>query len=570
MHILSIHAATHDSAAALFRDYDLLAAVQQERLTRRKGAGGQPVEAIDEVLAIAGLTRRDVDVLVLSRAHYPVRFFNGFNAYKRLEDGVNRYFGKHRNRDVVDEMRRAGTASANAVFKTAAFLAQNGLRPGIPVLFSNHHYAHGLSALFHTDWDDALIYTADGCGDNVHYSHRLLRNGALDCLFGDDRWLAQKRRVDSLGLAYGYATQALGYRMNRHEGKLTGLAGFGNPTRAEAIANHFTVGDDGRVDSDFASDAAMQAEIRAVARTCEPADMAASIQQVLEDTILASVKRLLDRHGPRRLCLAGGVFANVRLNRLLCEAADLDEIFIFPAMGDEGLVIGGALQYLLERDGSRVWLDRRRRLDHIYWGRDYSADIDRALAAAADIRKLPGDPVAVTSGLLTEGLVGAIYEGRMEFGPRALGSRSILASPADAAVNQRMNARLNRTEFMPFAPYVLEEDAAIVFGVTAANRYACRFMTITTAVRDAWRERIPAVVHVDGTARPQIVEAATNPLYAGILGHFKQATGLPVLVNTSFNAHEEPIINRPEECVGALQRDRIDFVVTRQGVYRRG
>ena len=176
----------------------------------------------------------------------------------------------------------------------------------------------------------------------------------------------------------------------------------------------------------------------------------------------------------------------------------------------------------------------------------------------------------MTSGLLTEGLVGAIYEGRMEFGPRALGARSILASPADAAVNQRMNARLNRTEFMPFAPYILQEDAATVFGVTAANRYACRFMTITTAVRDAWRERIGAVVHVDGTARPQIIEADTNPLYAGILSRFKQATGLPVLVNTSFNAHEEPIINRPEECVGALQRDRIDFVVTRQGVYRRG
>src|SRR5579859_1289246 len=570
MYILSIHAAAHDSAAALFRDYELLAAVQQERLTRRKGAGGQPIEAIDEVLAIGGLTRADIDVLVLSRAHYPVRFFKGFNAYKRLEDGINRYFGKHRNRDVVDEMRRVGTGDAAAVFDTDAYLAYAGLRPGIPVFFSNHHFAHGLSALFHTDWNDALIYTADGCGDNVHYSHRLLRDGALDCLFGDDRWLAQRRRVDSLGLAYGYATQALGYRMNRHEGKLTGLAGFGKPTVAEQIARHFTVDDDGRVDSDFASDGDMRSAIAALAETCQAADMAASIQQVLEDTILASVRRLLDRHGARHLCLAGGVFANVRLNRLLCEATGVDEAFIFPAMGDEGLTVGGALQYLLERDGLATWLDQRRRLPDVYLGRDYGAEIDRALAAAEGIRKLPGEPVEVATGLLVEGLVGAIYEGRMEFGPRALGARSILASPADAAVNQRMNERLNRTEFMPFAPYVLDEDAAEVFGVTAANRYACRFMTITTAVRPEWRDRIPAVVHVDGTARPQIIEAASNPLYAGILARFKQATGLPVLVNTSFNAHEEPIINRPDECVGALQGDRIDFVVTRQGVYRRG
>ena len=210
MHILSIHAAAHDSAAALFRDYDLLAAVQQERLTRRKGAGGQPVEAVEEVLAIAGLKPADIDVLVLSRAHYPIRFFHGFGVYKRLEDSVNRFFGKHRNRDVVDEMRRVGSGNADVVFNTEAYLEYQGLRPGIPVFFSNHHFAHGLSALFHTDWDNALIYTADGCGDNVHYSHRLLRDGALTCLFGDDRWLARPRRTDSLGLAYGiYALMAM-------------------------------------------------------------------------------------------------------------------------------------------------------------------------------------------------------------------------------------------------------------------------------------------------------------------------------------------------------------------------
>ena len=569
MHILSIHAAAHDSAAAVFRDYDLLAAVQQERLTRRKGAGGQPVEAVEEALAIAGLERGDIDVLVLTRAHYPVRFFTDFGAYKRLEDGINRYFGKHRNRDVVDQMRDAGTARANDVFNEAAYLAFHGLRPGIPVFFSNHHFAHGLSALFHTDWDEGLIYTADGCGDNVHYSHRLLRGGEFDCLFGDDRWLAQKRRVDSLGLAYGFTTQALGYRMNRHEGKLTGLAAFGQPVLAEAIGRHFSIGADGRIDSDFASDGAMREAIEALAKTCEPADMAASIQLVLEEKILASVRLLLEQHGQRRLAVAGGVFANVRLNRLLCEAAGVEEIFIFPAMGDEGLVVGGALQYLLERDGPKTWLGRRRCLADVYWGRDYTEEIDRALSRAEGIRVEPGDPAELTTGLLTQGLVGAIYEGRMEFGPRALGARSILASPADASVNQRMNERLNRTEFMPFAPYVLAEDASTVFEVTDANRYACRFMTITAAVRPEWRERIPAVVHVDGTARPQIIETATNPLYAGILARFKQATGLPVLVNTSFNAHEEPIINRPAECVGALQRDRIDFVVTRQAVYRR-
>jgi carbamoyltransferase len=569
MRILSLHAAGHDSAAAIFRDYELLAAVQQERLTRRKGDGGLPLAAVDEVLTIAGLARRDIDALVLTRAHYPVRFFTRLGPYKYLEDSVNRAFGKCRNKDVVLEMIRRGAADANEVFDAERMLAHLGLRPGTPVFFSNHHLAHALSALFHTDWDDALVYTADGCGDNVHYSHRVLRDGALTCLFGDDRWLAVKRRVDSLGLAYGYATQALGYRMNRHEGKLTGLAAFGRPAVAAQIASHFTVDEEGLIDSDFASDRAMRETLVALAETCEPADLAASIQQVLEDVIGGSISRLLQRHGVRRLALAGGVFANVRLNRLLCEQTGVDEVFIFPAMGDEGLVVGGALQLLLERDGLAAWLARRRRLTDVYWGRDYNGAIDRRLGDHPAVRGEAGDPAARTVELLRGGRVGAVYGGRMEFGPRALGARSILASPADAAVNATLNTRLARSEFMPFAPYVLAEDAAEVFEVTAANRYACRFMTITTAVRPEWRERIPAVVHIDGTARPQIIDPAVNPLYARILAGFKAATGLPVLVNTSFNVHEEPIVNTPDDCLKALLDDRIDFVVTRNRVYRR-
>ena len=295
MLILSLHAAAHDSAAALFRDYELLAAVQQERLTRRKGDGGLPLAAIDDVLETAGIERGQIEALVLTRAHYPAQVFSHLNAYKRIENRINRFLGKERRKDVALEMARAG-ASALDIFDSAAFLAYLGLRPGIPVYFNNHHFAHGLSALFHTDWTDALVYTADGGGDNVHYSHRLLGKNGLDCLFGDDRWLARKRRVDSLGLAYGYATQALGYRMNRHEGKLTGLVGFGQPVLAEAIARHFSVDEDGRIDSDFTSDAAMRARIHELAAQGEPADMAASIQQVLEDVVLASVTSLLRRH----------------------------------------------------------------------------------------------------------------------------------------------------------------------------------------------------------------------------------------------------------------------------------
>jgi carbamoyltransferase len=160
-----------------------------------------------------------------------------------------------------------------------------------------------------------------------------------------------------------------------------------------------------------------------------------------------------------------------------------------------------------------------------------------------------------------------VYTGRMEFGPRALGARSIIASPSDPAVNDQLNKRLDRSEFMPFAPFVLDEDAGRVFEITPVNRYAARFMTITCAVRPEWRERIPAVVHVDCTARPQVLRERENPLFGGILRRFRDGTGLPVLINTSFNVHEEPIVNRPQECVRALVEDRVDFVATSAAVY---
>lgn len=569
MIILSLHTGYHDGTAALMDGYELVAAIQLERLTRKKGdGGGIPEAAMDEVLSIAGLSRKDVDVVVLSRASFPARYFKA-NALKSAEYAFHKIIGHEKLKDMCSQMQAREEADPAKLFREEMFRADFGFKEGVKIAYSNHHMAHALSALFYTDWDDGLLYTADGCGDNVHYSHRILKDGKLDCLFGGENMTLQPRRVDSLGLAYGFTTQALGYRMNRHEGKLTGLAAFGEPAQAEAIGRHFNVDAAGVIWSDFDSDAAMRDEIQKLAKDAEPADMAASIQKVLEDTILSSVRAILKRHPVRRIGLAGGVFANVRLNRLLCEQTDTDETFVFPGMGDEGITVGGALQYLLEQDGLDAWLKSRRRLSSVYLGRDYNDRADAVLAANGAVRKIEGDPAVTAAGLIAAGKAGAIYEGRMEFGPRALGARSILANPADAEINASLNARLQRTEFMPFAPYVAEEDARDVFDVSDANRYAASFMTITTAVKPEWHKRIPAVVHVDGTARPQVIRREENPLYAGILAEFKAKTGLPVLINTSFNAHEEPIINTPEECRRALVDDRVDFVVTGQAVYTR-
>jgi carbamoyltransferase len=568
MIVLGFHPGNHDAAAALFDDYRLVAAVAQERLTRRKSDGdGIPDDAIDECLAIAHLARADVDAVALTRTRLPWRYYTHFRGGRWVEGKVRQLLGREKHKDMFLELRRAGRTRAADLLNVPRFLAELGFRADARVHFANHHFAHALPAVFFTDWDDALVYTADGGGDHLHYSVHRLRDGRLETVHGDDSTLLGAIPVDSVGLAYGYATQALGYRINRHEGKLTGLAAYGEATAYEELAARFRIEDDGRVRSDYPSYAAMRQHIFEVAQRTNPADLAASAQALLEALVPTAIDRLLEQGRQQNLGLAGGVFANVRLNRLLAETRGFGEVFVFPAMGDDGLAVGSALAFLLERDGLGPWLARRYRLADVYLGRDWGGEIDTLLAATPGIRRVSARPAEAAVARLVRGEAGALYTGRMEFGPRALGARSILASPAEREINTFLNDRLERSEFMPFAPVVGEDDAAEVFDLPAASRYASRFMTITCAVRDAWRERIPAVVHVDGTARPQVIGPNENPLYFDILQGFRAATGLPVLVNTSFNVHEEPIVNRPTECVKALTDGRVDFVVTDQGVY---
>ena len=550
----------------MFDEYRMRAAVSLERLTRRKTDGGRmPHEAVEECLRIAGIDRRDVDAVVLGRAAFPWRYYRHFRGGRLIEGHIRELIGKGKHKSMERELIRAGRSDAENLFRADRMLAELGLRGGATVGFFNHHLAHALPCLFHTDWDDALLYTSDGGGDNIQYSHRVFRDGALETLYGGDECLLEPMRVDSLGLAYGYATQALGFRINRHEGKLTGLAAYGEPIAYERMAEHFTVDDTGQIRSDFESNPAMRRFMFETAAGIAREDMAASIQKLLEERTLTSVRALLARNPVRHLGLAGGVFANVSLNRRLAEETDIDEIFVYPAMTDQGLAAGGVLAFLLERDGMDAWLGQRYRLDHLYLGGDFGATIDDVLDA--EFERVSRNPVETSAELLAANRIVAIFTTGMEYGPRALGARSILGSPADAAINDTLNRRLDRSEYMPFAPVVSAERCAEIFETNGVNRYAMRFMTITCTVRPGWAEKIPAVVHVDGTARPQVIERAHNPLYHDILGAFTRRSGLPVLINTSFNVHEEPIINTPAECATALREGRIDYVATERAVY---
>ena len=560
MLILSLcHGSGHDSAAVVADDYEILSAVQAERVTRKKGDGPYAhAPTIAAALKAAGAELRDVQAFAATAGAAPIQFFRW-------------PWWKTPARVLRRKLLRAGRGTVPVLRHRDYFLPEKvlefvGLPGRTPFFLCNHHFAHALTALFHAEWPDALLYTADGGGDAVYYSVNHFSGGKIRELY-DDRTKPPPHQAHSVGLAYGFMTEALGFRPNRHEGKLTGLAAYGKPDMREKLGERFSVGADGIIRADFADHGKdMRAFVRSVARQTSPENAAASIQKLLEDLILESIGVFRKKTGATRVGLAGGVFANVALNRKIAEAPGVEDVFIFPAMGDEGLAVGGALQFLLQRDGPEKWLSQRRPLRDVYWGGEYDDEVS-GVFRAPDLEKIEGDTAENAANLLAAGKIVALFCGRMEFGPRALGARSILASPARREINDTLNQRLERTEFMPFAPYVLEQDADAVFEIPSASRRAMRFMTITCMVRPEWREKIPAVVHVDGTARPQIVRDEENPLYAGILREFKRRTGLPILVNTSFNAHEEPIVHSPSECLRALRDGRVDYIATKGGLW---
>lgn len=568
MIILSITTGTHNSSAVVADDYEILSAIEAERVSRVKGQGGLKYlqATINEALRVAGKMHDDVDVVAVARNMF-WRHHYYWNAYKTLKSNLQNRIGKPKHIWLINRYVELGDTDHRKIFKSREFINSLGLSDKVVFFDYNHHLAHALSALFYTKHQDVLIYTADGGGDTVCYSTRHLKNGKLHTLYGGEEELNTPFPVDSVGLAYGYMTQALGYKMNRHEGKLTGLASYGKPTIYADIKRHFTVCDTGRIGSNFESNTAMREGIENIARNEKPEDAACSIQKALEELVCKSIAIYLKRTGAECIALAGGVFANVSLNRRIGDMHGVKSVFIFPGMGDEGLSVGGLYAYLLHRDGLTAWLSNRRELNNVYWGGAFDNEISKVFNCKG-IKRI-GESANKVAKLIADGRIVALYTGRMEFGPRALGARSILANPADNNINETLNARLTRTEFMPFAPMVLQEDANDVFEVDDVNSYAMRFMTITCNVRKEWQSAIPAVVHIDGTARPQIICESDSPFYAKILREFKNLTGLPVLINTSFNAHEEPIIYTPHECLHALKNERVDCIATQHGIYEK-
>ena len=569
-------AASHDASACVFRDGKLVAAVSEERMSRIKCDGGRmPRGAIDECLRIAGLTRLDVDHIASNYDHFSDRYTNRVHnpVHKRLEriisNGVKKLRGLESKRQVFlrsvqnDLRRMNSTQKPEDFLVTEEFLRIEGFRPDCKVHFIDHHLSHTAAAAFYSGYGKCAVITMDGEGDlDIHYTASTFDNGRIQCLHVGDT------PGNSPGYFYMDITELLGFRPLRHEGKVLGLAAYGDPKPLyEKFKQAMRLSSDGfGFDSDFKGVEDALAKRKEFLKEAivghSRENVAAAAQAVFEETIVAICRNFLRATGMKHLALNGGVFANVKLNQRLAALPECESLFIFPGMSDTGNSVGAALLALDKLEPGFLGRNMNT-LDHVYWGTDPSRDEIKAELDRRGLKyeELPFDEVVERSAqAMNNAQVVGWFQGPMEFGPRALGNRSMVAAPTDRSINTWLNERLERTEFMPFAPSVLAEYADDLFEGVEPGRHAAEFMTITYDVKKDWHERIPAVVHVDGTARPQLVRRDRNPKYWQLIDRYRQLSGIPLVLNTSFNVHEEPIVRGPHEAAQALVDRRIDHL----------
>jgi len=415
----------------------------------------------------------------------------------------------------------------------------------------NHHDTHAANSFYASGYSEALLVTLDGYGSGNCGGVYIGRRSVEDSTGNGLECLQKFSFPNSLGQFYEMVTSALGFKPGRHEGKIVGLAAYGNASILGPILRDRFVIENG----DIKIRASMNYFFsRDLAGRFAKRDIAAAYQTVLEQITKEVCEYWVAKTGLRNVAVSGGVNANVKLNQRIHEIDGVDSVFAYPNMGDGGCGSGAAM---LVFDNSVF----KKAIDNVYLGPDYQdSEIEEALSKKNLPIERPDSIEDSVGELLTKNHIVARFHGRMEYGPRALGNRSVLYPAQDAKVNLWLNHQLGRTEFMPFAPAVLASEADKLFYNTQGCEKTSEFMTITFDCTDFMAEKCPAAVHIDRTARPQFVSEETNPSFHRILQAYHNRSGIPSIINTSFNMHEEPIVCSPDDAVRAFLLGNIDYL----------
>ncbi|HBU69396.1 MAG TPA: hypothetical protein DEE98_03325 [Elusimicrobia bacterium] len=555
----------HDAGAAVIENGRILSAVNEERLNRQKMYWGIPKLSIGEALRLASCRPGDIDAVVFSNltTGNPIVTYDDIwrDPFSRIlqfipENRLTNWIVSTNLGISIGRTANFALAPRNRVFKQA-YEYLRSIDLDRKFIHIEHHNAHAASAWLTSGWSDCLVITLDAVGDG--YCSKIFKATG-----GRLREIHSIPFFHSPGYYYGYITYLCDFKPGRHEGKITGLAAHGNPDKVKEILNREIYYDRSKFSfinrGGYLWPEIWRLEEKLAGFTIE--DMAAGVQSHLEDLVSAYVADAVKRTGIKKVALAGGVFANVRLNQKLLELPGIEGIWIHPHMGDGGLGAGAALGYWARASLKTGAFRQPEALKHVYLGQDYTdEEIETALKNENCLYTRETNIELAAADRLAKGKVVARFFGRMEYGPRALGNRSMLYQATDPKVNDWLNKRLKRTEFMPFAPVILEEDAAALFNnYDERSSHASEFMTITYDATVKCKKEAPAVVHIDGTARPQVVKPGANPSYEKILREYKKLTGLSVLINTSFNMHEEPIVCTPSDAVRSFKQGHIDYL----------
>jgi carbamoyltransferase len=583
MNILGISCFFHDAAAALLRDGHLVAAAEEERFTRKKHDYDFPLNAIRFCLQMGGLEPGDLDLVVF--------FEKPFVKFDRILRTTMQTFP--RSRKVFQESMVSWLGEKLWIKN---IIRQRVGVPESKILFSGHHLSHAASAFFCSPFDTAAILTVDGVGEWATATYGVGKDSSITLL-------REIRFPHSLGLLYSAFTAFLGFEVNEGEYKVMGMAPFGTPRYVDKVWKLINQERDGSFTlnmeyfsfhhsthatytqrfldlfgpardpgahfftptSDYPSYfGAKPADYDSLARDNQHyADIAASIQRVTEDVLLTMANHLQRETGLTRLCMAGGVALNSVANGRILRETPFEEIYVQPAAGDGGGAVGAALY------AHHMVLGRPRQfvMRHAYWGQEYSPGESAAFLRSQSIRHEvldhPDDLLARVVGHLDAGKVVGWFQGRFEWGPRALGNRSILADPRNPAMKDIVNTKIKfREPFRPFAPSVSMSRASEFFDLPEPGRHLpARFMLYVVPVARGKDAVLPAITHVDGSARLQTVDPEVSPLYHDLIEAFGTATGVPVILNTSFNLKGEPIVSSPAEAFSTFSRCGMDVLV---------
>jgi carbamoyltransferase len=568
MIILGIHNG-HDCGAAIVKDGKIISAVNEERVTRDKLSFGVPFQSVKAVLDTAGIRLAEIDHIAMETIAKP-HWFTAHalpwvqRVWLTKGTGLLDFF-------YIKDKKLQYIYGAKAV--PFNLLAMTGLPRFMltdllgylylryifgfdkPISLVSHHHCHAASAYYTSGFSEALSFTAE-----EYDGHDAVRVDSIrDCNF---RVLAASAYPHSPGVFYSLITRMLGYNQLLHAGKITGLAAYADPAIAYPLVEKLMWSKG----MQLRTSPLMYQLIVEYARTGEipnyfgdhtREELSAAFQQRLEDTLCSIAAEALKQTGFSDVVLSGGVTANVKLNQRIFALPQVKRIFVHPGMTDCGTAVGAALWL-----NGKINNGKPARLDNVFLGHEITDQEARDELDRYGLKYSRPENMAETAAeILDRGKIIARVAGKMEYGPRALGNRSILYHCQDTTINAWLNARLNRTEFMPFAPAVLAEEADRCFIDYQGAEYTAEFMTITFDCTDWLKEKCPAVVHLDGTARPQLVTKSSNPGFYDIIEAYAKRTGIPVLINTSYNIHNEPIAMTAADAISIFKRTCLDYLI---------